>query len=172
VANGGTGASTAAGARTNLGLDAAAGYATLLTTSGTWTAPYAGKYKFTIVGGGGGGGYYGGGSGGYAVSFQTLTKNNTITATIGAGGAGGSSGIDGGNTTLGSITATGGRGGGSYSGSSNAGDGGLPSGAAGNNQTGGLNILNGYGYGGNGNASSNFAVAGGQGCVLIEYIGA
>ena len=78
-----------------------------------------------IAGGGGGGSYYyggGGGAGGFRISTQTSGFGNTITVTVGDGGAVGSGnggkGTDGGNSSISgsgftTITSTGGGGGGS-----------------------------------------------------------
>lgn len=147
-------------------------YAALITSSGTWVAPYAGKYKFTLVGGGGGGGIYAAGSGGYTVLYAELAQNVSNTVTIGGGGpkasAMNSGGSNGGDTSFMGAIATGGKGGGGSNGSIGAG--GV---SAGNDGSVRVSILSGYGYGGTGgqyNQSSQ--TAGGQGCVLVEYLGA
>jgi microcystin-dependent protein len=69
----------------------------IITTSGTWTAPLDGWYKFTLKGGGGGCGaaydtsstYYlggGGGEGGTTFAYEYMHEGDTATITIGAGG--------------------------------------------------------------------------------------
>lgn len=114
----------------------------IFTSSGTFTIP-TGKtaLRVTVIGAGGSAGTGngsgtefggGGGAGGAGVSYLTgLTPGNTISVTIGAGGAsvssnstmgndGGSSKIESGTQSITTITATGGKGGGenlsSYSG--------------------------------------------------------
>ena len=91
-------------------------------------SPTSYSIDFLVIGGGGGGGshYYagGGGAGGYRTSTQTVTVGNTITVTVGDGGAGDTSstenirGTNGSNssisgTGLTTITSAGGGGGGS-----------------------------------------------------------
>jgi len=110
----------------------------IFTADGTFTAPKTGVYKVVVIGGGGSGGRTGsssnvyasaGGAGGIAIKWVTLTKNDAVTVTRGAGGAayttssaGGSSGNNGGTSSFGShCSATGGSGGApSASGSSGA----------------------------------------------------
>ena len=65
----------------------------VFTSSGTFTAPFTGKYKVTVVGGGGssarsasGHACGGGGGGGLAKKVVDLTKGDTVTVTVGAGG--------------------------------------------------------------------------------------
>ena len=98
--------------------------AQLFTSSGTFTIPTGiSAIKTTVIGGGAGGhrGYnVGGGGGGIAEKWYTgLTPGNTITVTIGAGGAtqntGNNNGVNGGTTSISSgsqsitgISATGG----------------------------------------------------------------
>lgn len=109
-------------------------------TSGTYT-PTAGTRRalaFITGGGGGGGGNYGSGGGGGETALALIPSPTTTTITIGAGGAAGlvgsapSVGLDGGDTSFGSITAKGGKGGGSWS------NGQYYSGAGGSGGTGGL----------------------------------
>ena len=98
---------------------------TVITTSGTWTAPVTGWYKVIVIGGGGGGskghkmtssvaggGGGGGGSGHITIAYKYITAGTSITCTIGAGGLGGTTnaGTDGGATSFGDITANGGNG--------------------------------------------------------------
>ncbi len=151
-------------------------------SSGTFTAPYAGTYAMFICGGGGGGGggsggsaYTSGGGGGSsaqnAIAFQTLTQNQQITVTIGGGGAGGSGGASGtasgsagntgGSTTVGSITVSGGAGGGGgiYNGAS------VSSGGAGGRLGGGLG---GVVSGGSGNASDVTGTGGAGGANAVS----
>lgn len=88
------------------------------TTSGTFTVPdNIFKLKVTAFGGGGGGhsssagtpgGAGGGGSSG--ISIVTVTPGQSISFTIGAGGAGGTPGAAGGSTTVLGLTAGGGAG--------------------------------------------------------------
>jgi len=111
VANGGTNATTVAGARTSLGIDAGAQF---ITSGTTYTTPanitVATQFKFTLVGGGAGGtspnsiagGGAGGGGGGALVLYVSgLAASNVLNIAIGSGGAGSTSlGSNGGNTTL------------------------------------------------------------------------
>ena len=94
----------------------------IVTTTGatTFTAPKTGIYKVTVVGGGGGRGTGsgtagGGGAGATAIKFISLTKNDTVTVTIGTGGAlGGTNALGGtgGTSSFGThCSATGGTGG-------------------------------------------------------------
>jgi hypothetical protein len=84
------------------------GYTELLTTSGTWEAPYAGRYLIFMQGAGGGGGSGssssggngdgggsapgagggGGGAGGYFVFTVSCKQNDSFTVIIGVGGTG------------------------------------------------------------------------------------
>jgi hypothetical protein len=99
-------------------------YSALITSSQTWTAPYTGRYKATLVGGGGGGGsphffnLYGGGGGAGGVIITTfiIDKNTQIPATVGAGGAGAkaeqnSVGSSGGTSSINGFSVSGGGGG-------------------------------------------------------------
>lgn len=95
------------------------------TASGTWTAPVNATWVYVeAIGGGGGGGRgtsigAGGGGGGFNASlFRASDVGNSVTVTIGAGGAGIASlggsnpGSDGGNSTFGAfVTGRGGKGG-------------------------------------------------------------
>jgi hypothetical protein len=128
IANGGTNASTVAGARTNIGIGAGSSFitsGTTYTTPSTITA--ATQFKFTLIGGGGGGagavatvdvaGGAGGGAAGGIVYLTGLSPSTAYTIAIGSAGSAGSStanGGNGGNTTLtvGSTTYTAGGGGG------------------------------------------------------------
>jgi len=99
VADGGTGASTAAGARTNLAAVGAAGVQRFTSGSGTYT-PTAGTLfaRVRMVGGGGGGAAQvtNNGAVGGDTSFGSWTAihgNGGVTAT-GAGGAGGTGGVN------------------------------------------------------------------------------
>lgn len=65
-------------------------------TSGSYTAPYTGRYRISLKGGGGSGatvnsssltGGSGGGEGGLVVFYATLTEGTAYSYTIGAGGA-------------------------------------------------------------------------------------
>ncbi len=102
-----------------------------ITTSGTFTAPVTGWYKFTIKGAGGGGSGgqapngsvcpsgSGGGEGGTTFAYEKMLVGETATITIGAGGTGGAAsngtGGTGGssyiNINSNTYTATGGQGG-------------------------------------------------------------
>lgn len=99
---------------------------TVLTTSGTYTAPVDGWYKLTLIGGGGGGagglngnhwaaGGGGGGAGECKVVYKYMTANSTHSFTIGARGSGGgvgAKGTNGGTTTFSGVSSAGGGGGG------------------------------------------------------------
>lgn len=125
----------------------------------------------SLVGGGGGGG----GGAGQAIIKQsyTVTPGQVISLTVGNGGAGattnGASGLNGGNTTIGSlVTLTGGTGGGGGGavqtntigggGAGGVGGGGYPSGGAGGDGnyagTGGMGASNLFGGGGGGSRAS------------------
>ena len=155
-----------------LGLSDASGYVgrwlntRVFTSSGTYTpTPGTKRIRVTITGGGGGGGgckaisnnetFFGagGGAGGTVITTLILTKDS-YPVTIGAGGAGGVSatnGLKGGDSSFGSVIATGGEGGGkSGVTNTNGGNGGVPS-------TGGINIIGGNGGDGQ---SGNIGVSG------------
>jgi hypothetical protein len=79
----------------------------LFTASATWTAPVAGMYQVTAIGGGASGSVgpseaRSGGAGGAVVSLFSFAAGQTLTLTVGAGGASttNSSGIAGGDTTV------------------------------------------------------------------------
>ena len=89
-----------------------------ITTSGQWTAPKTGVYKFRLGGGGAGSTFNGalmyiGSPGFYEEGFVHLQKNEIVTIQIGAGGNGSSSGGAGGGTSIlttnFSLTALGGK---------------------------------------------------------------
>lgn len=108
VAHGGTGATTAAGAKANLLAQGNLRNITLITTSGTWNKP-ADTVRLIVeaVGGGGSGfnlgdGNSGGGcSGAAAMVYVDATSISSLSITIGAGGVGGT----GGTTTVSAGTA-------------------------------------------------------------------
>ena len=102
---------------------------TYTTGSGTWTVPTGVKSVEVLVvagGGGGGPGYQAGGGGAGGLVYRSnfsVTPGNTISYSVGEGGAGGSSttstnasakGTNGSNSTFGTLTAIGGGGGASY----------------------------------------------------------
>lgn len=63
----------------------------LITSSGTWTAPVAGKYNIYCVGGGGAGGLASCGGGGGGVLYKNISIDaGSYSAVIGAGGINGS----------------------------------------------------------------------------------
>lgn len=129
VADGGTGASTAAGALGNLGAAANANIQIFTSTgANTWTKPTGAKVvRVVLISGGGGGGSgrkgaeasnrFGGGGGSGAgvasMTFDASVLGPTVTATVGAGGTGGvaqstnstngNGGNDGGTTSFGSL---------------------------------------------------------------------
>ncbi|EGK4026078.1 TPA: phage tail protein [Escherichia coli] len=161
-----------AGLLAYLGLGDTSGYVgrwvntRVFTSSGTYTpTPGTKRIRVTITGGGGGGGgckaisnnetFFGagGGAGGTVITTLILTKDS-YPVTIGAGGAGGVSatnGLNGGDSSFGSVTAPGGEGGGkSGFTNTNGGNGGVPS-------TGGINIIGGNGGDGQ---SGNIGVSG------------
>ena len=103
---------------------------------------------FLVIAGGGGGGYQnagGGGAGGMRTSTQTnIVAGETITVTVGTGGAGGTpannqsgAGVNSSFSGTGLTTITSAGGGNSTSGTSNGGDGGAGGGGGYNNGTGG-----------------------------------
>lgn len=140
---------------------------TILTASGTWTAPAGiSVVKATVVGGGAGGGASsgtnaggGGGAGGTATVYVGVTPGQAIAVSVGAYGPGGMNGGDGGNGGSSSFgqyaSGSGGQGG---KGGNNGGSGG----GGGNGFGNGLDVSGGYGtdasaslaIGGNGGASS------------------
>jgi hypothetical protein len=122
------------------------------TTTGSFTVPAGVTRMYAYVTGAGGGGAAGnqnspsrgqpqlnfaggtGGRGGAAFSILTVTPNDVINYTIGAGGAGnnGGAGSSGGSTTIGTITCTGGTGGSSATTGSNGASGTDGTGSGGN----------------------------------------
>lgn len=138
------------------------------TSSTTWTAP-AGvtSVNYLVVAGGGGGGSAatgvsmggGGGAGGLLQGKLTVVPGTTYTVTVGAGGA---STTNGGDSTFGSITATGGgAGAGGISSpvlAQNGGSGGGGFGYSGNQKGSGI-----AGQGFDGGSAGNVDVAGGGG---------
>ena len=131
------------------GSEAQGGRGQVFTSSGTFTLPTGvTAIKATVVAGGGGGGATsnqsggggGGGGGGYAIQFFTgLTPGNTLSVTVGGGGAGnsGANGSTGGTSSVASgtqsittVSATGGSGG-TWSQSGNPGSGGGGGGTSG-----------------------------------------
>ena len=164
----------------------------ILSGSGNWTVP-EGVYKIHVVmcggGGGGGGGYgaahtgSGGGGGGGAIREAVLdvTPGNSLSYSVGVGGAGGAvdtNGADGGDTTFSTLTAPGGGGGGKgasgVAGASGAGGGwgtGNTGGKGGAGKTvtgiagtGGESTE--YANGGSGGASGSYCAGGGGGAAF------
>ncbi len=140
------------------------------TGSGTFT-PGTNNTKvevLVVAGGGGGGGFFngnvgrgGGGAGGliYNSNFS-VTPGQSISVTVGEGGAGGqsSNGVNGGNSAFGSLLSTGGGGGGNWNSRGNNGGSG---GGAGYSNTepflpGGLGILGQGSNGGTGDYSPGY----------------
>jgi len=134
IADGGTGAATASGARVNLDVPsnaAALGLKSMqvFTASGTWTRPTGiRKVLVEVIGGGGGGGSTqatadqfgaGGGGGGFAMRLLDVSAIATSTITIGplggGGAAGSNNGAAGGNSSwadgTNTLTGNGGAGG-------------------------------------------------------------
>ena len=158
------------------------------TGSTTWTAPQdVTSVEVLVVGGGGGGGYSGGGGGGaggvvYNANYP-VTPGTTYPVIIGAGGAGGTTfarinGVNGNNSSFGTITAFGGGGGATYystgdlvPGSAGASGGGGAGNGAGS-QPGGIGVA-GQGYaGGASQLGSPFSAGGGGGSAGSGFIGA
>lgn len=141
------------------------------TSNGTFTVPSnVTLIKYTVVGGGGAGGCGytnvtagGGGSGAWAVGYLTVTPDEEITVTIGAGGTNagnGSPGNPGGTSSLGSYVVMGGGGGGISSQT----NGGYPGGAGGELTTiGGTRLMAGSNVGGNAMYTSTGTYYGGSG---------
>lgn len=145
VADGGTGASTAAGARTNLGLTALA--TRIYTANATYTPDFTGNVLVLTVGGGGGGGgggqgggnNAGGGGGGGAggehkYSIKAVTSGSNYSIVVGSGGAGGSAasaGSSGNSSSFAADVLSAGGAGGNNGGTPTAGTGATSSGSAG-----------------------------------------
>lgn len=144
------------------------------TSSGTFTAPFAGSYRFFTIGGGGGGGADAGGAGGGAGYLNTqlvpMAAAGTRSITVGAGGLGGSidgsgsgstTGATGGTSKIGlnSIVSNGGDGAAGGGGANDGADGSSGGGGASENNTGG----EGGDGGADGNDSSPVAGLGGSG---------
>ena len=109
-------------------------YSVAYTTSGTFTVPTGVTRVYVEVFGGGGGAATASGTaaggGGYCAGTLTVTPGNSITVTVGSGGAGGQAyggtGNTGGTSSFSTMTANGGTG----SGSNNNGAGGSASGGS------------------------------------------
>ena len=172
----------------------------VFTSSGTFTAPFAGVYKVTCTGCGGSGGGgpaagYGataGAGGGTAIKWAALTALQAVTVTIGTGGTGVSTtsqatGNAGGTCSFGAICSATGGGGGPTSGASvggvgsngdinlsGAGVSAAPSNVSAggfNPQVGGVSYW-GFGYGaGSASQTSGTTAIGGPGIILVEWVG-
>jgi surface protein len=162
----------------------------VFTTSGDFTVTQGGTVDALVVAGGGGGGNHsGGGAGGVRYAAQLLT-NGIIPVTVGLEGAGGSQGVNGQNSTFGSITSAGGGGGGQYSttgssggsgggGGTNSGSGNIPPTDPPQGFDGGLALdaFTGAGGGGAGSKGQNGLVnrnvpgAGGSGSFYPQFVG-
>mgnify|MGYP005800756423 CR=1 FL=1 len=158
----------------NISLDAS--NAKLLTISGTYTATKTGPHLVIMVGGGGAGGRglvasSGGGAGGGRIFTVSLNKGQSVSYTIGGGGAVGAAG---GITTFNGVSVSGGSAG-VNSGDDSANGGNILAvpggyGGSGNNiyRNGGYSlILHPYGAGGKGKDSRGDPQAGTQGAILI-----
>lgn len=142
----------------------------IITESRTWISPITGKINVRLFGGGGGGGAGtnssagGGGGGGYmAYNAFDVTKNQSISITIGAGGEEGSSG---GVTSFGNLlSANGGGAGGAQDAAYNGGSGGTGGGGGygGSGGRGGSDGGGGGGGGGYGGGISNASMYTGSG---------
>ena len=177
----------------------------VFTSSTTFTAPKTGVYKVTVTGGGGGGGrtgtdgggtnYYwggGGGAGGTAIKFVSLNKNDSVTITVGTGGAtgaiAGTAGSSGGTSSFGShcsanggtgstVSSVSGSGGNGTGGSASNGDVNITGGSGnpGTSATGSGTAMNGFGgasfWGGQGayGSGNQPSVAGVAGVILVEW---
>jgi hypothetical protein len=162
------------------------GQFTKITATGNFTVPAdTTSLVVELVGGGGGGGGIsnynycasgGGAGGGYARKYISgLTPGDTISVTIGAGGAGGAStisayGSTGGTTSFGAYCSATGGGGGRAPTSNANGRAGSGSNAPGSGSGGDINVDGGYGGGAAASASSsnyNTYAGGGGGCGSI-----
>jgi len=129
------------------------------------------SYLVVAGGAGGGGQYYtgGGGAGGLQTGTTTLALANSYTVTVGAGGSGGVGvsvrGVNGSNSSFGTLTASvGGGGGGAWSGNPNGLSGGSGGGGGGSYSGTGGAATSGQGNAG-GAASSGGGGGGGAGAV-------
>jgi len=151
----------------------------ILTNSGTWIVPSGvNSVEVVVVGGGGGGGSYQGGGGGAGglrhIPNYSVTSGQSVSVTIGYGGNGGSTGgasgnqgLNGGESSFGSISASGGGGGAgaSYPGSAggSGGGGGTSYSVGGAGNSGGYSPVEGYGGGTGGSYGGIFPGGGGGG---------
>lgn len=184
VADGGTGASTAAGARLNLGLSALA--TRIYTANATYTPDFTGNVLVLTIGGGGGGGgggqgggnNAGGGGGGGAggehkYSIKAVTSGSNYSIVVGSGGAGGaaaSTGSNGSSSSFASDVVSAGGTGGNNGGAPTAGTGATSSGSAGGangtsaaSGSSGAALSRSGGNGGNGGTSAGTGGGGGGG---------
>lgn len=160
----------------NVNLTLESSNAKLLTISGTYTATKTGPHLVIMVGGGGGGGggiafSSGGGAGGGCIFIVLLNKGQSVSCTIGGGGAVGAAG---GTTIFNGMSVSGGSAG-VNGGDASAGGGNILTesgsyGGSGNNiyRNGGYSlILHPYGAGGKGKDSRGNPQAGTQGAILV-----
>ena len=135
------------------------------TSSGTFTPNMAGTVEYLVIAGGGGAGRNGGGgggAGGYLTATGFSVAANSLTVTVGAGGA---QNVDGANSVFSSITATGGGKGAGLGGSTSGGSGGgggrdsvgAGSGTSGPGNAGGVGLFTDPAYGGGGGGGAGAA---------------
>ena len=160
----------------NVNLTLESSNAKLLTISGTYTATKTGPHLVIMVGGGGGGGRgvavsSGGGAGGGRIFTVSLNKGQSVSYTIGGGGAAGAAG---GTTIFNGVSVSGGSTGvNSGQDSANGGNilavsGGYGGSGNGIYRNGGYSlILHPYGAGGKGKDSHGNPSAGTQGAILV-----
>lgn len=147
------------------------------TSSGTFTPPSATNVDYLVVAGGGGGGWSrGGGGGAGGMTAGTLAIFGDTSVVVGSGGLGAvgfGKGATGGDSSFGSIVATGGGGGGASNNvngvSGGSGGGGAADGAVGS--TGGTGTAGQGNNGGSNPAGVPLAAAGGGGAGAVGSVG-